>query len=315
MAKESGLGDNFYIGGYDLSGDVTAIGKIAAPLALLEATTVKQFAEARLAGKRDGDMQFTTLFDYTGTTTTPGFPLTNTNVVNTNAWPVFVTITGGTLTSVKVNNVQVGTTAGTYVVPAGQPISITFSVAPTWAWVGVLAEHNALASLPTSDTIATYFHGNAVGNAAASCYGYQINYDGTRDNDGNLSLQVEVQADKYGMEWGEMLTAGLRADTAATQGPSRDDGALSAFGAQAYLQLTALIGTSVDVKVEHSSDNSTFTTLIDFGSFSAPNKSARGSVSNTTTVNRYLRVTTTGTFTYAQFGVMVNRNLIAGVVF
>lgn len=315
MAKSSGLGDNFYIGGYDLSGDVASIDKISGPLALLEATTVKQFAEARLPGKRDGSIQFTTLFDSTGTTTTPGFPATNTNVVNSNAWPVFVTIIGGTLTSVKVNNVQVGTTAGTYVVPAGQPISITYSAAPTWNWVGVLAEHNALSSLPRSDEVASYFRGTAVGNAAASCYGVQINYDGNRDNDGNFTLQTEVQADGYGVEWGYMLTAGLRADTSPTTGPSKDDGALSAFGAQAYLQLTALVGTNVDVKIEHSTDNTTFTTLLDFGSFTAPNKSARGAVSNTTTVNRYLRVTTTGTFTYAQFGVMINRNAIAGVVF
>lgn len=315
MAKQSGLGDNFYIGGYDLSGDVASVDKIAGPLAPLESTTIKQFAEARIPGKRDGSMQFTTLFDNTGTTVTPGFPATNTPVTNNNGWPVFVTITGGTLTSVKVNGTQVGTAAGTYVVPAGQTISVTYTLAPTWNWVGVLAEHNALSTLPRADTVSSYFHGTAVGNPAASCYGVQVNYDGNRDNDGNFTLQCEVQADGYGVEWGEMLTAGLRADTAATQGPARDDGASTAFGLQAYLQLTALIGTSVDVEIEHSTDNTTWTTLLDFGSFNAPNKSARGAVSNTTTVNRYLRVTTTGTFTYAQFGVMVNRNLIAGVVF
>lgn len=71
-------------------------------------------------------------------TTTPGFPASTTPVTNANAWSVAVTITGGTLTSVNVgpagNLVQVGTTAGTYFVPAGQQISITYSVAPTWAW-------------------------------------------------------------------------------------------------------------------------------------------------------------------------------------
>ena len=28
MAKSSGLGDNFYIGGYDLSGDVASLGQV-----------------------------------------------------------------------------------------------------------------------------------------------------------------------------------------------------------------------------------------------------------------------------------------------
>jgi hypothetical protein len=315
MAKASGLGDNFYIGGYDLSGDVASVDKISGPLALLEATTVKQSAESRLPGLRDGSMQFTTLFENTGTTATPAVPATTVAQANTNAWAVFVTITGGTLTSVKINGTQVGTTAGTYVLLAGQNISITYTVAPTWNWVGVLAEHNALATLPRTDTIATYFRGTAVGNAAASCLGVQLNYDGTRDNTGQLTLQAQVESDKFGLEWGTQLTPGLRADTAATTGTSRDDGALSTFGAQAYVQLTALVGTNVDIKIEHSVDNTTFTTLIDFGSMTTPNQSARGFVSNTTTVNRYLRVTTTGTFTYAQFGVQITRNAVAGQVF
>jgi hypothetical protein len=260
-------------------------------------------------------MQFTSLFDNTGTTSTPSVPASTVTQANTNGWAVFVTITGGTLSSVRVNGTQVGTTAGTYVVPSGQTISITYTVAPTWNWVGVLAEHNALSTLPRSDTYASYFHGNVVGNPAASLKGVQLNYDGTRDNDGNLTFQADIEGDGFGMEWGYMLTPGLRADTTATTGTSRDDTASSAFGAQAYIQLTALIGTNVDVKIEHSADNSTFTTLIDFGSMTTPNQAARGSVSNSTTVNRYLRATTTGTFTYAQFGVQIVRNAIAGQVF
>lgn len=316
MAKASGLGDNFCIGGYDLSGDVASIDKISGPTALLEATTIKQFAEGRLAGKRDGNIQFTTLFENTGATSTPAVPATTVNQINTNAWPVFVTITGGTLTAVKVNNVQVGTTAGTYVVPAGQPISITYTVVPTWVWAGVLAEHNALSVLPRTDTIASYLHGNAVGNPCASCLGVQLNYDFNRDNDGNLKMQAEVQADGYGVEWGIMLTPGFRADTAATAGPAYTDAAATNFGAQAYLQLVALIGTNVDVAIQHATTvGGVYSNILDFGSLTAPNKSARVAVSNTTTINQFLKVTTTGVFTYAQFAVHFSRNLAAGQVF
>ena len=66
--------------------------------------------------------------------TTPAVPLTTVTAPNTSIGPVSVTITGGTLTAVKVNTVQVGTTAGTYTVPVGGTISITYSAAPTWAW-------------------------------------------------------------------------------------------------------------------------------------------------------------------------------------
>lgn len=84
---------------------------------------------------------------------TPAVPATTVTATNSNAVAVFVTITGGTLTSVKVNGVQVGTTAGTYTVPAGQTISITYSVAPTWVWYAPVSvdpgsASHAPASLP-----------------------------------------------------------------------------------------------------------------------------------------------------------------------
>jgi len=315
MAKASGLGDNFYIGGYDLSGDVASLDKISAPIATLEATAVKQVAEARLFGQRDGAMQFTTYFENTGSTSTPGFPASNAPVTNTNAWSVFVTITGGTLTNVLVNGVSAGTTAGTYVVPAGQTIAVTYSVAPTWAWSGVLTEHNALSTLPRTDVIAMYARGAAIGNAAACMQGVQLNYDFTRDAKGSLTAQVEVDADQFGMEWGKLLTAGLRVDTTATTGPFFDNGAAFNFGAQAYLELVALVGTNVDVQIQHATTSGgTYTSLIDFGSKTAIG-GFRASVSNSTTVNEFLKVVTSGTFTYAQFAVVINVNPIAGVVF
>lgn len=73
------------------------------------------------------------------TPTTPSVPLTTVNQANNNPYSVSVTITGGTLTSVKVNGVQVGTTDGTYTVPSYGTISITYSVAPTWAWANARA--------------------------------------------------------------------------------------------------------------------------------------------------------------------------------
>jgi len=316
MAKQSGLGDNFYVGGFDLSGDVASVDKLAGPLATIEATGIKQFAENRIPGLRDGSMQFTTLFNNTGSTATPGFPTSTTPVTNTNAWPVFVTIAGGTLTSVKINGTQVGTTAGTYVLPVGSNISVTYTVAPTWNWVGVLAEHNALSTLPTADTIGTYFRGTTLGNPVACCNAKQVNYDGTRDNTGALTFQSSLQADGFGLEWGIMLTPGLRADTAATVGAAYTDVAASNFGAQAYVQLVALVGTNVDISITHCATvGGTYTSLFDFGSMTTPNQSKRLAVSNTTTVNQFFKVVTTGTFTYAQFAVALMRNPIAGVVF
>jgi hypothetical protein len=81
-------------------------------------------------------------------------------VTNTTGSVVAVTITGGTLTFVFVAGVQAGTTAGTYLVPVGATISITYSSAPTWAWAlpqisaGVSAGGLALTFAPTGTNVA-----------------------------------------------------------------------------------------------------------------------------------------------------------------
>lgn len=64
----------------------------------------------------------------------PAVPATTVAATNSTGTVVAVTISAGTLTSVVVNGVQAGTTAGTYLVSVGGTISITYSVAPTWAW-------------------------------------------------------------------------------------------------------------------------------------------------------------------------------------
>lgn len=61
--KLTGLGSNFYIGGYDISGDVNALGTISAPLETLDVTGIDKFAHERLPAMADGTMSFTTIFD------------------------------------------------------------------------------------------------------------------------------------------------------------------------------------------------------------------------------------------------------------
>ena len=61
-----------------------------------------------------------------------------------------------------------------------------------------------------------------------------------------------------------MLTPGVRTDTSAAAGTDLDNAASSAFGGQAYLQVTAFTGTDVTITLKHSTDNSTYTSLIAF---------------------------------------------------
>lgn len=63
MPKQAGLGDNLYVGGFDLSGDVGAIGSIGGGNSPLEVTAIDKSAMERLGGKRDGALEFTAFFN------------------------------------------------------------------------------------------------------------------------------------------------------------------------------------------------------------------------------------------------------------
>jgi hypothetical protein len=63
MAKQSGLGDNFYIGGFDLSGDVGQLQRIAQPSELLDATAINKSARERIFGHKDGALEWQTFFN------------------------------------------------------------------------------------------------------------------------------------------------------------------------------------------------------------------------------------------------------------
>jgi hypothetical protein len=71
--------------------------------------------------------------------TTPSVPASTVGVVNSTGQYVDVAITGGTMTNVSVNGVTVGAGAGNYSVPPGGTITMTYTVAPTWAWTNPIA--------------------------------------------------------------------------------------------------------------------------------------------------------------------------------
>lgn len=318
MAKQGGLADNFYIGGYDLSGDVASIDTLSTPWDVIDFTVVKDSAHERQLTLRSCDLQFTTFYDQVGTgTVAPGVPANNTPIVSTYNWAVLVQVIGGTMTAVIINGVTVGAGAGVYVLPALGTIQLTYTVAPTWVWTAIGAEHQPLGPLPTADVIASYFRGQAIGNPAFCTGGKQINYDWTRDNTANLTGKVEVQCNSFGGLWGLQATPGIRTDTAAANGASNNDGAATSFGAEAYLHLFSFAGTSVDIAVQDSADNASFATIaaLDFGALNTAPQAIRLATTNVATIRQYIRVITTGTFAYARFAVMYRRNPIAGTVF
>ncbi|KUN03144.1 hypothetical protein AQI95_24615 [Streptomyces yokosukanensis] len=175
--------------------------------------------------------------------------------------------------------------------------------------------HEKLSALPRTDVILTYCRGTALGNPAACLVAKQINYDGTRATDGAFTFAVSAQANGYGLGWGQQLTAGLRTDSAATNGTSIDTTASVSFGAQAYLQVTAMTGTDATVKIQDSADNVSFADVagLSFTQVTAAPASQRIATASGATIRRYLRAVTvtTGGFTSLTFNVVVVKNQVA----
>lgn len=192
-----------------------------------------------------------------------------------------------------------------------------------WSWTSYFdptQAHVALAPLPTTDVIATWFNGAAIGNEAGCVVAKQLNYDPTRAADGSILFALDAKGNGFGMEYAKQLTAGIRTDGAATNGTAQNGLASSAFGMQAYLQVFAMTGTDVTVKLQDSADNVTFADLAGaaFTQITSGTPQAqRIAISNNATVRQYVRASTvtTGGFSNLQFAVAFNRNPIANVVF
>lgn len=249
MAKQTGLGDNFYIGAYNPSCDIQSLGAIGGGNEPLDVTGICKSAMERLGGKRDGRIEFVTFFNDADD-----------------------------------------------------------------------QEHEALRSLPTTDVIMSYFRGTALGNAAASINCKQVNYDPTRATDGSLVFDVQALANGFGLEWGRQGTAGVRTDSAAATGTAWDDSGsagTTSFGLQMYVHLFAFTGTSVTIKLQGSSDNGVGDPFADItgattGALTTP-QAIRVATASNASIERYLRVVTSGTFSNAVFAVNVVRNEVTPV--
>lgn len=148
MTISNGLGQAFYYGGYDLSGDTGSADDIGGGLAgTQDVTPISASAYKRIPLLRDGRISWTSFFnDATG------------------------------------------------------------------------QAHARLSALPTADRHLMWATGATIGVPAACLVGKQINYDPTRAQDGALTIAVNAQGNVYGLEWGDLLTAGKRTDTGATNG-------------------------------------------------------------------------------------------------
>ena len=241
MAKKTGLAQNFYVHGYDLSGDVGSIASAGSPRGIHEVTALNASAVERLLGLSDAMLAFN-----------------------------------------------------------------------TWFNDAALQEHIALRGLPKTDINVMWALGTTVGDAVAFFIAKQSNYDWTRGQDGSLEGTVEAlgnaaTAGGEGLWWGVMLSAGKITHASSGSSASFDDTAQTTQGARLQLQVFDIDSGTPTVVVEDSANDSSWATLKSFTAVADGAEPASEQVQVTGTVERYVRLTTTGTFSNLDFAVAYMR--------
>jgi hypothetical protein len=127
----------------------------------------------------------------------------------------------------------------------------------------------------------------------------------TRGADGAISISCEVQSSAGNpVEWGNILTTGVQTISSAAATTSIDQSASSSQGARAYIMNFTLNSGSPTVKIQDSANNSDWADLITFTGSSAASAERK---TVTGTVNRYVRLNVSGTFSNLAVAVVLVR--------
>lgn len=165
--------------------------------------------------------------------------------------------------------------------------------------------HDALSTLPTANRTVVVAKSTTRAAVAFGMQAKQIGYDPSRDAVGNLTISVSAQGSGgKSPGWGVMLSAGLETHASAGSKASVDNAAATSNGAGIWAHAMSLGSGTPTLLVEHSTDNSIWATLATL-TINGANEHEYASVAGT--VNRYLRLTTTGTFTNFAVAVMLRR--------
>lgn len=179
-------------------------------------------------------------------------------------------------------------------------------------------EHLTFSAVPQTDVIATVAVGvPALGSPAASMTAKQMNYAGTVGANGSIGFTVNLQANGFGLEWGELLTTGKQSfATGTVSGTAIDLGAVStAFGAAAYLHVFSVASGTATFTVQDSDDNLSFSAVTGLAFTGATGATTqRLQTAAGATIRQYVRIQGTGVHGAAVVAVNFVRYTEAGPI-
>jgi|TARA_R110000751_G_scaffold97232_2_gene189239 hypothetical protein len=173
--------------------------------------------------------------------------------------------------------------------------------------------HAVLSAMPLTDVVVTWLLGTALGDPTFSLVSKLASaYAPTRARDGSMDISARAEGSAGApLEEGVALTAADDTFSSASSATSIDQTAQTTLGATAVCHVLSIGSGTPTILIEDSANNSSWATLLTFGA-QAVNTGKR--VTSTATVDRYVRITTTGTFTDCVVVVTLRRGLTGDVV-
>lgn len=173
-------------------------------------------------------------------------------------------------------------------------------------WFEAASDHAAYTSnsgkLPTADQIVFTQMGTDLGDTFAGLTAKEASYVVAHAPGSALATTASYSSTAGEQaEWGVTLTASKTTNASASSGTGVDNLASSANGCVAYLEAMSLVSGTCVVKVQHSTDNVTFTDLITFTSVTTATVPFAQRSTASGTINRYTRINTSGTFSSIVF--------------
>lgn len=322
MAKQSGLGDQLFVSGYDLSGDVGAVQTLKSSSGLLNVTGLDKSALERLYGVRDGEISFNCFY----------------NPSSGHSHPVLKTLPTSDIELAYFHGSAIGNPAACqlskqidYGWARSQDGALMGSVQALATGGGGLEHCEQLTAGKRTDTGATN-GADLVGPAQAAAVNI-TSVDVANPGTVNATAHGLISGDSVVIAGttttpsinGRYAVTRISADQFSipvnvTSGQVGAAGTVTKtstnYGLAAYLHVFSVTGTSVTAKLQHSADSGVADAWADIagGAFAAATSGAspqaqRIETSLTATIKADLRLVTTGTFNPATFAVAFVRYL------
>jgi len=162
---------------------------------------------------------------------------------------------------------------------------------------------------PTADQDVLVPMGSAVGDPCVGLVSKQGTLTTTRSPGSAIAASATYSASNgSGLDFGVMLTAHDDTHASAGSGTVVDGGAATSNGGAGYLQLLSLDSGSVTVQIQEcATEGGSYVNIVTFSTVAAAAAPASERLTMEGTVKRYLKVTTTGTFSNAKIAVGFTR--------